>query len=161
MQKWPLIVHRLEKFFLFHYRKWLDGFSILHFSTEKCTEKYYPAQEWLLEPKASVAYKVCVLIMVVGANYFQSVTEKLAMGAEFFWMHEQRRSGIGFAARHVGSKHVGTLQMANTGVLALSYLHKIGEKVIPKSVWTACVDSDPALENIGHSIRHPELWSIS
>lgn len=63
-----------------------------------------------------------------GANYFQSVTQNLAMGGEFFWMQEQGRSGVGFAARHVGDKHISTLQMANTGVLALSYVHKVGEK---------------------------------
>lgn len=63
-----------------------------------------------------------------GANYLQSVTERLALGAEIFYMDEQRRSGLGVAGRHVGDKHICAAQMANTGMLSVSYLHKIGEK---------------------------------
>ncbi|GMH34710.1 hypothetical protein BSKO_02571 [Bryopsis sp. KO-2023] len=63
-----------------------------------------------------------------GANYLQSVTEKLSLGGEVFYMDEQRRSGLGFAARHVDENHIGAAQMANTGMLSLSYLQKIGDK---------------------------------
>lgn len=44
-------------------------------------------------------------------------------------MDEQRRSGLGVAARHVGDKHIATCQISNTGLISLSYLHKVGEKV--------------------------------
>lgn len=39
------------------------------------------------------------------------------------------RSGIGLAARHVGEKHVATGQVANTGLVSLTYIQRISEKV--------------------------------
>lgn len=45
-----------------------------------------------------------------GLNYIQSVTPSLSMGGEAFWLGTQRKSGIGFAARHATDKHVGTVQ---------------------------------------------------
>lgn len=39
------------------------------------------------------------------------------------------RSGIGLAARHAGDKHVAAAQVANTGLVSLSYIQKISEKV--------------------------------
>lgn len=49
--------------------------------------------------------------MFLGLNYFQSVTPKLALGGEFFWLHSNLKSGVGFAARHTGDKHVATMQV--------------------------------------------------
>jgi len=64
-----------------------------------------------------------------GANYIQSVTPNLSMGTEMFWLGHQRKSGIGFASRYNTDKMVGTLQVASTGIVALSYVQKISEKV--------------------------------
>jgi mitochondrial import receptor subunit TOM40 len=64
-----------------------------------------------------------------GANYFQSVTPHLALGGEVFLLAEQRRSGIGLAARHATDTSVATAQVANTGLLSLSYLHRVSDKV--------------------------------
>ena len=64
-----------------------------------------------------------------GVNYLQSVTPALALGGEAFWLGQQRKSGAGFAARHVGERHVGTVQIATTGLVSLTYLHKVSEKV--------------------------------
>jgi len=64
-----------------------------------------------------------------GANYIQSVTPNLSMGTEMFWLGHQRKSGIGFACRYNTDKMVGTLQVASTGIVALSYVQKISEKV--------------------------------
>ncbi|KAF8731205.1 hypothetical protein HU200_016529 [Digitaria exilis] len=64
-----------------------------------------------------------------GANYIQSVTPYLSMGAEIFWLGHQRKSGIGFASRYNTDKMVGTLQVASTGIVALSYVQKVSEKV--------------------------------
>eukprot|EP00887_Chlorella_sp_A99_P006787 scaffold2.g6787.t1 len=64
-----------------------------------------------------------------GANYFQSVTPSLAVGGEVFYLAEQRRSGIGLAARHQTDKSVATAQVANTGLVSLTYLQKVSEKV--------------------------------
>lgn len=57
------------------------------------------------------------------------------MGGEVFYLAEQRRSGIGLAARHVGDKHVATAQVANTGLVSLTYIQKISDKVRMKEGW--------------------------
>ncbi|KMZ58667.1 Mitochondrial import receptor subunit TOM40 [Zostera marina] len=64
-----------------------------------------------------------------GANYIQSVSPHLSLGTEIFWLGHQRKSGIGFAARFNTDKWVGTAQVANTGIVALSYVQKVSEKV--------------------------------
>lgn len=64
-----------------------------------------------------------------GANYFQSVTPNLSMGGEIFYLAEQRRSGIGLAARYATDSSISTAQVANTGLISLSYLQKVNEKV--------------------------------
>ncbi len=64
-----------------------------------------------------------------GANYFQSVTPKLSMGGEIFYLAEQGRSGVGFAARYDGGDSISTAQVANTGLVSLSYLQRVNEKV--------------------------------
>lgn len=65
----------------------------------------------------------------VGLNYFQSVTPRLAVGGEFFWLNANMKSGVGFAARHTGKQHVATMQVATTGILSLQYSHRVTEKV--------------------------------
>ncbi|KAI0531394.1 hypothetical protein KFK09_000948 [Dendrobium nobile] len=64
-----------------------------------------------------------------GGNYIQSVTPNLSLGGEVFWLGHQRKSGIGFAARYNTDKMVATGQVASTGVVALSYVQKVSEKV--------------------------------
>lgn len=46
-----------------------------------------------------------------GANYMQSIMPWLAAGGEIFYLAEQGRSGVGFAARVSDEKSVGTLQV--------------------------------------------------
>lgn len=64
-----------------------------------------------------------------GGNYIQSVTPHLSVGSEIFWLGHQRKSGIGLAARYNTDKMVATAQVASTGIVALSYVQKISEKV--------------------------------
>lgn len=65
-----------------------------------------------------------------GFNYIQSVTKNLALGGEAFWLGHQRKSGYGLAARHDSDAgHVSTVQVASTGLVSLSYWHKVSEKV--------------------------------
>ena len=64
-----------------------------------------------------------------GLNYLQSVTPTLALGGEAFWLGQQRKSGAGFAARHADASHVATCQVATTGLVSLTYLQKVSEKV--------------------------------
>lgn len=64
-----------------------------------------------------------------GCNYIQSVTPNLSLGGEVFWLGHQRKSGIGFAARYNTDKMIATGQVASTGVVALSYVQKVSEKV--------------------------------
>ncbi|WOL04577.1 mitochondrial import receptor subunit TOM40-1-like [Canna indica] len=64
-----------------------------------------------------------------GGNYIQSVSPHLSLGTEIFWLGHQRKSGIGFAARYNTDKMVATGQVASTGIVALSYVQKVSEKV--------------------------------
>lgn len=65
----------------------------------------------------------------VGVNYLQSVTPHLALGGEAFWLGQQKKSGAGFAARYANDAHVATAQVATTGLVSLTYLRRISEKV--------------------------------
>ncbi|XP_058078694.1 mitochondrial import receptor subunit TOM40-1-like [Magnolia sinica] len=64
-----------------------------------------------------------------GINYIQSITPHLSLGSEAFWLGHQRKSGIGFAARYNTDKMVAAGQLASTGIIALSYVQKVSEKV--------------------------------
>lgn len=64
-----------------------------------------------------------------GASYIQSVTPHLSLGGEVFWTGQHRKSGIGYAARYNTDKMVSTAQVASTGMIALSYVQKVSEKV--------------------------------
>ncbi|TVU22679.1 hypothetical protein EJB05_32394 [Eragrostis curvula] len=64
-----------------------------------------------------------------GGNYIQSVTKNLSLGTEAFWLGQQRKSGVGFVARYDTKKFVATGQIATTGMVALSYVQKVSEKV--------------------------------
>lgn len=63
----------------------------------------------------------------LGANYIQSLTPSLSVGGEAFWLGAQRKSGLGVAARHApaATGHVATAQAASTGLLSLTYAHKV------------------------------------
>ncbi|KAJ0556191.1 putative Porin domain superfamily, eukaryotic porin/Tom40 [Helianthus annuus] len=66
---------------------------------------------------------------LLGANYIQSVTPHLSLGGEVFWAGQHRKSGLGYAARYNTDK-IGCLrQIASTGMVALSYVQKVSEKV--------------------------------
>ncbi|KAL6978956.1 hypothetical protein U1Q18_020624 [Sarracenia purpurea var. burkii] len=71
-----------------------------------------------------------------GANYIQSVTPHLSLGGEVFWAGQYRKSGIGYAARYNTDKMVATGQIASTGMVALSYVQKVSEKVSLASDFT-------------------------
>ncbi|XP_058107623.1 mitochondrial import receptor subunit TOM40-1-like isoform X2 [Magnolia sinica] len=62
-------------------------------------------------------------------NYIQSVSPHLSLGTEVFWLGHQRKSGIGLAARYNTDKMVAAGQVASTGIVALSYVQKVSEKV--------------------------------
>ena len=64
-----------------------------------------------------------------GANYFQSVTPQIAVGGEVFYLAEQRRSGLGLAARWQSADAVATAQVANTGLVSLTFLQRVSDKV--------------------------------
>ncbi|KAG5041773.1 hypothetical protein JHK85_014249 [Glycine max] len=58
-----------------------------------------------------------------------SVTQHLSLGGEVFWAGQHRKSGIGYAARYNTDKSVATGQVASTGMVLLSYVQKVSEKV--------------------------------
>ncbi|XP_042014658.1 mitochondrial import receptor subunit TOM40-1-like [Salvia splendens] len=66
---------------------------------------------------------------LLGASYIQSVTPNLSLGGEVFWAGQHRKSGIGYAARYNTDKMVATGQVASTGMVALSYVQKVSDKV--------------------------------
>ncbi|KAL6850455.1 hypothetical protein ACP4OV_021082 [Aristida adscensionis] len=71
-----------------------------------------------------------------GGNYIQSVTKNLSLGTEAFYLGQQRKSGVGFVARYDTKKMVATGQIATTGMVALSYVQKVSEKVSLASDFT-------------------------
>jgi len=85
-----------------------------------------------------------------GANYFQSVTPKLSMGGEIFYLAEQGRSGVGFAARYDAGDSISTAQVANTGLVSLSYLQKVNEKVALASDFMYNVNAREASASFGY-----------
>lgn len=62
-------------------------------------------------------------------NYFQSVTPTLSLGGEAFWLANQMKSGVGIAGRYANKGDVATCQVATTGLVSLTYAHKISDKV--------------------------------
>lgn len=70
-----------------------------------------------------------------GFNYLQSVTPRLALGGEAFWLGQQRKSGTGFAGRYQSADYVATAQLASTGLVSLTFTQRISEKV------STCCDS--------------------
>lgn len=64
-----------------------------------------------------------------GVNYMQTVHPLLSLGGEAFWLGHQRRSGVGFAARYNTEKAVATAQLASTGVVSMTYVHRVSDKV--------------------------------
>ncbi|XP_027922200.1 mitochondrial import receptor subunit TOM40-1 [Vigna unguiculata] len=66
---------------------------------------------------------------LLGANYIQSVTQHLSLGGEVFWAGQHRKSGVGYGARYNTDKMVATGQVASTGMVVLSYVQKVSEKV--------------------------------
>ncbi|XP_021761841.1 mitochondrial import receptor subunit TOM40-1-like [Chenopodium quinoa] len=66
---------------------------------------------------------------LIGANYIQSVTPNISLGGEIFWTGQHRKSGVGYAARYNNDKTVATGQVASTGMVALSYVQKVSEKL--------------------------------
>lgn len=65
-----------------------------------------------------------------GFNYLQSVTPRLALGGETFWLNQNRKSGTGFSGRYQGTDCVATAQIASTGIVSLTYTQRISEKVL-------------------------------
>jgi mitochondrial import receptor subunit TOM40 len=94
-----------------------------------------------------------------GANYFQSVTPHLALGGEVFYLAEQRRSGLGLAARYQADKSIATAQIANTGLLSLSYLQRVNEKVALASefMWNANSKEASAAFGYDYMLRQSRL----
>ena len=87
-----------------------------------------------------------------GANYFQSITPALSVGGELFWLSQALKSGVGLAARHVGERHVATLQAATTGILSLQYAHRVTDKVTLESDCLWHWGSREATATVGYDV---------
>lgn len=84
----------------------------------------------------------------IGVNYLQSVTPHLALGGEAFWLGQQRKSGAGFAARYANDAHIATAQVATTGLVSLTYLRRISEKVPPPPFQSWAITLPSACQDI-------------
>ena len=60
----------------------------------------------------------------------QSVTRRLSLGCEVYYLDDHRKSGLGVAARQGTDKYIATLQASTAGLVSMSYLHKVSEKVV-------------------------------
>lgn len=85
-----------------------------------------------------------------GANYIQSVTPTLALGGEVFWLGHQRRSGLGFATRWNTNKAIATAQVATTGMVSLTYVQRVSDKVALASDFMYNWNSREATTSIGY-----------
>ncbi|KAG7029071.1 Mitochondrial import receptor subunit TOM40-1 [Cucurbita argyrosperma subsp. argyrosperma] len=85
-----------------------------------------------------------------GASYIQSVSSHLSLGGEVFWAGQHRKSGIGYAARYNTDKMVATGQIASTGMVALSYVQKVSEKVSLASDFTYNYMSRDVISSLGY-----------
>ena len=87
----------------------------------------------------------------VGVNYIQSVTPALSLGGEGFWLGAQQKSGVGLAARHAAAAgHVGTAQVATTGLVALGYVHRVSDKVSLAADFTHNWNSQDSAASVGY-----------
>eukprot|EP00898_Chlorokybus_atmophyticus_P006067 jgi/Chlat1/6461/Chrsp45S05973 len=85
-----------------------------------------------------------------GLNYIQSVTPNLALGGEAFYLSQQRKSGVGFAGRYATENMVATAQVASTGLVSLSYVRRLGDKVALASDFLYNWNSREATASIGY-----------
>eukprot|EP01134_Creolimax_fragrantissima_P005582 CFRG5582T1 len=65
------------------------------------------------------------------ANYWQSVTPSIALGAEVLYQYNQgiEDSGMSLAGRYKDEKCTGCVSLAPQGTFALSYAHRVNDKV--------------------------------
>lgn len=85
-----------------------------------------------------------------GFNYLQSVTPRLALGGETFWLNHNRKSGTGLAGRYQGNDFVATAQIASTGIVSLTYTQRISEKVSLASDFMWNWNAKEATASIGY-----------
>lgn len=85
-----------------------------------------------------------------GGNYMQSITPSLACGGEVFWLGHQRRSGVGIASRWNTDKCVATGQVATTGMVSLTYVQKVTEKISLASEFMCNVLNKESSASVGY-----------
>eukprot|EP00246_Nothoceros_aenigmaticus_P003547 TRINITY_DN14724_c0_g1_i1.p1 TRINITY_DN14724_c0_g1~~TRINITY_DN14724_c0_g1_i1.p1 ORF type:complete len:377 (+),score=46.93 TRINITY_DN14724_c0_g1_i1:139-1131(+) len=85
-----------------------------------------------------------------GFNYIQSITPTLALGGEAFWLGHQRKSGVGFAGRYNTDKVIATGQIASTGMVSLTYVQRVSDKVSLASDFNYNWTSREATTSVGY-----------
>lgn len=85
-----------------------------------------------------------------GFNYLQSVTPTFALGGEAFWLGHQRKSGVGFAGRYSTDKVIATGQIASTGMVSLTYVQRVSDKVSLASDFNYNWASREATTSVGY-----------
>jgi mitochondrial import receptor subunit TOM40 len=78
------------------------------------------------------------------------VTPALSVGGEAFWLGAQRKSGVGVAARLADDACVATAQLASTGLVSLTYVHKVSDKVSLASDFMYNWNSREATASVGY-----------
>eukprot|EP01026_Neomeris_dumetosa_P081794 TRINITY_DN924_c0_g1_i1.p1 TRINITY_DN924_c0_g1~~TRINITY_DN924_c0_g1_i1.p1 ORF type:complete len:336 (-),score=44.69 TRINITY_DN924_c0_g1_i1:514-1521(-) len=92
-------------------------------------------------------------------NYVQSVTDKLAIGGEVFYLGANQRSGFSLALRHSDNNHATAVQLATTGLLVASYSGRVNEQLALASELVYNWNAREATTQVGYDylMRHCRL----
>eukprot|EP00127_Corallochytrium_limacisporum_P003148 Clim_evm77s146 gene=Clim_evmTU77s146 len=85
------------------------------------------------------------------ANYLQSVTPNLALGAEMLYQYgsSMEDSGLTFAARYKTKDYIATVNASPQGMFVATYVHQINEKVALGSEIEANVRAKDSIATVG------------
>eukprot|EP01025_Chloroclados_australasicus_P004046 TRINITY_DN10973_c0_g2_i3.p4 TRINITY_DN10973_c0_g2~~TRINITY_DN10973_c0_g2_i3.p4 ORF type:complete len:207 (+),score=18.47 TRINITY_DN10973_c0_g2_i3:83-622(+) len=88
-----------------------------------------------------------------GCNFMQNISKHVSAGGELFYLSQQRKSGVGFVARAADERHVATIQLATTGIVAAAYYRKISEKHALAADFLWNLGPNEATANLGYDCQ--------
>mmetsp|Transcript_16033 Transcript_16033/g.19057 ORF Transcript_16033/g.19057 Transcript_16033/m.19057 type:complete len:228 (-) Transcript_16033:942-1625(-) len=85
-----------------------------------------------------------------GLSYFQSVTPKIAMGAEGFYHHGQGVSHVFARGKYDNGKDIATATLTTMGSLSTNYVRKVNDRVTLAAELEVALDSYQSRMNFGY-----------
>mmetsp|Transcript_9474 Transcript_9474/g.10909 ORF Transcript_9474/g.10909 Transcript_9474/m.10909 type:complete len:381 (-) Transcript_9474:151-1293(-) len=85
-----------------------------------------------------------------GLSYFQSVTPKIAMGAESFYHHGQGVSHIFARGKYDNGKDIATATLTTMGSVSANYARKVNDRVTLAAEFEVALDSKQSQMNFGY-----------